>query len=579
MLYSFDDRRDIVIAGDAVDAAFFSAQQFVKLAKHSIAQRGIFAAALSGGSTPKALYELLSKEPFKSQVDWSKVLLFWSDERCVSPDHSESNYGTAMQAGLDSLPILKENIFRMPADSPELEQAALNYETQIKAHVPNGTFDLVMLGVGEDGHTASLFPNTHGLHVDQPRLAIANFLPAKEKWRMSLTFECINASRNIWITAIGKGKAEILKRIFTSPYTPDLLPAQKVGTPKHKALWILDYGASSALLPRSTMHYPTLLDTIGSTPLIKLQQINSNPLATILVKLEFMNPGGSIKDRIVRHIIEDAERKQLLKPGGTIIESTSGNTGAAAAMIAAIKGYKAILTMPDKVSKEKQTSMKAYGAEIIITPTSAPANSPEHYVNVAKKLAAEIPNSFRIDQYDNLKNPEAHYLSTGPEIWEQSKGKIDIFVASASTGGTISGAGRFLKEKNPQLKVVMPDPIGSVYYAYHKTGVLPEEGHCTYLIEGIGEDHLTKAIDFSVIDDVIQVTDKDAFATARLLARKEGILAGGSSGANVWCALQLAKKVERPTVIVTILPDGGVKYLSKMFDDQWMEEHHLGAQS
>ena len=321
--------------------------------------------------------------------------------------------------------------------------------------------------------------------------------------------------------------------------------------------------------------FETILDKIGHTPLVRLQKINTNEDVTILAKLEFLNPSFSIKDRIVKYIVDDAEKKKMLKPGGTIIENTSGNTGAAVAMIAAIRGYRAILTMPDKVSIEKQNALKAYGAEIIMCPTSAPPDSPEHYVNRAKQLSKEIPNSFRIDQYDNPKNPEAHYLTTGPEIWDQTHGHVDYFVASASTGGTISGVGKFLKEKQPQVKVIMPDPIGSIYYEYFKTKKIPVHGKCTYNLEGIGEDHMTKAIDFSVIDEVVQVTDKDAFRVARDLAKQEGILAGGSSGANVWAALDLAKRLHRPAVIVTILPDGGVKYLSKIYDDKWMSEHQL----
>ncbi len=318
----------------------------------------------------------------------------------------------------------------------------------------------------------------------------------------------------------------------------------------------------------------TLLDTIGNTPLVKLQNLVDNPLVTVLAKLEFFSPSGSVKDRIVKHIIEDAEKRGLLKPGGTIIENTSGNTGAAVAMIAAIRGYKAILTMPDKVSREKQNALKAYGAEIVVTPTDAPPNSPEHYVTVAKRLAKETPNSFRVDQYDNLKNPEAHYLTTGREIWEQCEGRVDYFIASASTGGTVSGIAKYLKEKNPKLKVIMPDPIGSIYYEFFKTGKI-QEGSCTYQIEGIGEDHMAKAIDFTLIDDVVQVSDGEAFRVTRELAKREGILAGGSSGANVWCALELAKTLTQPATIVTIIPDGGIKYLSKIFDDHWMHEHHL----
>ncbi|EFB42706.1 PLP-dependent cysteine synthase family protein [Parachlamydia acanthamoebae] len=323
------------------------------------------------------------------------------------------------------------------------------------------------------------------------------------------------------------------------------------------------------------MFHPTILDVIGNTPLVKLNKINPYPHVTILAKVEFLNPGSSIKDRIVKYIIDDAEKKGLLKPGGTIVENTSGNTGAAAAMIGAIRGFRIILTMPDKVSKEKQNALKAYGAEIIVCPTSASPDSPEHYVNRAKQLAQDIPNSFRINQYDNLKNPEAHYLTTGPEIWEQAQGKVDYFVASASTGGTITGVGRYLKEHNPEVKVIMPDPIGSIYYDYFKTGHIPPGGNCNYLLEGIGEDHIAHALDFSVVDDVVPVTDANAFQVTRQLATMEGLLAGGSSGANVWAALNLAKFLTKPATIVTVLPDGGVKYLSKIFDNEWMENHHL----
>lgn len=318
-----------------------------------------------------------------------------------------------------------------------------------------------------------------------------------------------------------------------------------------------------------------LLEAIGNTPLVKLHHLSPNPDVTILLKLEFMNPTGSIKDRIVKHMIEAAEKSGELKPGGTIVENTSGNTGASIGLYAAAKGYKAILTMPDKVSIEKQNTLRGFGCEIIICPTSAAPDSPEHYVAKAKQIARDTPNSFRPNQYDNLKNPEAHYLTTGPEIWRQTNGKIDYFVASGSTGGTISGAGKFLKEKNPNIKIWMPDPIGSIFYDYFKTGVVPTGGHCTYLVEGIGEDHLTKAMNFSVVDDMIQVDDRCAFQTARDLAIKEGILAGGSTGVNVWGAIELAKKIKGPATIVTIAPDSGLKYLSKIFDNVWMKEHNL----
>ncbi|HHH54892.1 MAG TPA: cysteine synthase family protein [Bacteroidetes bacterium] len=316
----------------------------------------------------------------------------------------------------------------------------------------------------------------------------------------------------------------------------------------------------------------SLIDTVGNTPLVKLQKINPFPHIDIYVKLEFFNPSGSVKDRIVKHIIEEAERSGQLKPGGTIVENTSGNTGAAVAMIAALKGYKAILTMPDKVSIEKQNALKAFGAEIVVTPTSAPPDSPDHYVNTAKRLAKEIPNSFRIDQYDSPKNPEAHYLTTGPEIWKQTNGKVTHFVASGSTGGTVSGTGKYLKEKNPDIKVIMPDPIGSIYFEYFKTGKINTEGSCTYQVEGIGEDHIAKAMDFSVVDEMFQFDDKTAFDMARKLAKEEGIFGGGTGGVNVWGALEIAKSIKKPATIVTVIPDNGAKYLSKFYNDEWMKD-------
>ncbi len=322
-----------------------------------------------------------------------------------------------------------------------------------------------------------------------------------------------------------------------------------------------------------------ILKTVGNTPLVKLEKINPYDHVDIYVKLEFMNPSGSIKDRIVKHIIDDAEKQGLLKPGGTIVENTSGNTGAAAAMIGAIRGYKVILTMPDKVSKEKQDALKAYGAEVVVCPTAALPDDPEHYVNKAKNIAEGIEGSFMLNQYNNPKNPEAHYLSTGPEIWEQTDGKVTHFVASGSTGGTITGNSKFLKEKNPNIKSVMPDPVGSVFYGYFKNGEVNLDDIGTYQVEGVGEDHIVGAINFEVIDDVYPFTDKDAFAVARQLAEQEGIMGGGTGGANVWGALKLASTLSEPAVIVTIIPDNGVKYLSKFYDNDWMkkEGHSIDA--
>lgn len=318
----------------------------------------------------------------------------------------------------------------------------------------------------------------------------------------------------------------------------------------------------------------TILNTIGNTPLVKLQHLSPNPKVEIWVKLEFFNPTGSIKDRIIKHIIEDAEKTGKLKPGGTIVENTSGNTGAAIAMIAALKGYKAILTMPDKVSKEKQKTLTAFGAKVVMAPTSAAPDSPEHYVNVAKKIAEETSNSFRVNQYDNLKNTEAHYLTTGPEIWKQTEGRVTHFVASGSTGGTVSGTGRYLKEQNKNIKVLMPDPVGSLYYQYFKTGEMAKDASCSYQVEGVGEDHLAHAMDFSVVDDMYQFTDQNAFSTARRLAREEGIFGGGTGGANVWAALKLAETLTEEAVIVTVIPDNGIRYLSKFYDDEWMTKNN-----
>jgi cystathionine beta-synthase len=323
------------------------------------------------------------------------------------------------------------------------------------------------------------------------------------------------------------------------------------------------------------MEFQTILDTVGKTPLVRLSKISPHPQVVILAKCEFMNPSGSIKDRIVHYIIAEAEKKGVIGPGSTLIEATSGNTGAALAMIGAIRGYRVVLTMPDRVSREKRDALLALGAEVVMRPAGAPPDSPDHYVNTAIAIEEATPNSFRLNQYDNLQNPEIHYRTTGPEIWEQTSGMVDYFVAAGSTGGTVSGTARYLKEKNPSVRVILPDPIGSVYHEYFYTSQITARSRCPHLMEGAGEDRVTKAIDFSVIDEVIQFTDKQAFWMARHLAKTEGILVGGSGGANVWAAVELAKKLQEPATIVTILPDSGVKYLSKCFSDEWMKEKGL----
>lgn len=317
--------------------------------------------------------------------------------------------------------------------------------------------------------------------------------------------------------------------------------------------------------------HDTILTAIGNTPLVKLNKLVGPNDATVLVKCEFMNPGASIKDRMALYIIEKAEREGKLKPGGTIVENTSGNTGMGVALAAAVKGYKCIFTMPDKMSLEKINRLKALGAQVVVTPTNVAAEDPRSYYETAKRLHRETPGAFMLNQYHNPDNIEAHYHLTGPEIFEQTGGKMDYFVSGLGTGGTMSGAGKFLKEKIPGLKNVGVDPEGSVYEGYFKTGKLTEPH--VYKVEGIGEDMLCGAMDFKVVDDVRQVDDRQCFAAARRLAREEGIFAGGSSGAAVHVAVQLAKEVGKGKTIVVVLPDSGSSYISKFHSDEWMRDN------
>lgn len=324
---------------------------------------------------------------------------------------------------------------------------------------------------------------------------------------------------------------------------------------------------------REKRRLATILDAIGNTPLVRLNHVSQGARSEVWVKAEFMNPGGSIKDRIAVRILETALRSGELKPGGTIVENTSGNTGAAIAMVAAVKGYKCIFTMPDKMSQEKVNGLKAYGAKVVVTPTNVPPDSPQSYYETAKRIHRELPGSFYVNQYHNPANTEAHYSLTGPELWEQTEGKIDYYVAGLGTGGTFSGVAKYLKEKNPRIQCIGVDPYGSIFYNYWKTGQLGES--FVYKVEGIGEDLLVGNMDFSLLDDIIRVTDAECFSTARRLAREEGLLIGGSSGGAVFAALQVAQRAPKGSVIVAVMPDSGSRYLSKMYNDEWMRDNQF----
>jgi cystathionine beta-synthase len=314
-----------------------------------------------------------------------------------------------------------------------------------------------------------------------------------------------------------------------------------------------------------------ILEAIGRTPIVKLQKVARHVAADIYVKCEYLNPGGSMKDRVALNIIGDAERRGLLGPGGTIVEATSGNTGMGLALVAALRGYACVFVMPDKMSQEKVAALRACGARVVICPTAVDPEDPRSYYQTAKRIVQETPGAFYANQYHNPANPEAHYLSTAPEIWEQTGGEVDVFVAGMGTGGTISGCGRFFKEKKPGFRLVGVDPIGSLYYEYVKTGRMTRP--FAYYVEGIGEDFLPGTMNLKIVDDIMRVDDKECFLMTRELVRQEGLFVGGSSGAAVAGAIKYAEMSKRKENILVLLPDGAQKYLSKIFDDKWMREN------
>ncbi len=327
-------------------------------------------------------------------------------------------------------------------------------------------------------------------------------------------------------------------------------------------------------MARHEKPYESVVDVIGWTPLIRMRRVADGIVTPVYGKAEFMNPGGSVKDRIGPAIIEAAEREGRLRPGGTIVEGTSGNTGIALAIAAAEKGYRCVFTISDKMSQEKVRLLKAFGAEVIVTPAAVPPDHPDNYVETAKRIARETPNAVLADQFYNQANPEAHYRTTGPEIWEQTEGRVTHFVAAAGTGGTITGVGRYLKERNPEVRVIGGDPVGSILRTYAETGLKPES--TPYKVEGIGQDKIPGALDMSVVDEWRTVDDRTAFAMARRLTREEGLFVGGSSGLIAHVAFAVAREVADPDAcVVCILCDTGERYLSKVYNDEWLQENRL----
>jgi cystathionine beta-synthase len=329
-------------------------------------------------------------------------------------------------------------------------------------------------------------------------------------------------------------------------------------------------------MDRHRKPYNSVIETIGWTPLIRLNRVTKGIRTPVYAKAEFFNPGGSLKDRIGLPIIEAAEKSGQLKPGGTIVEATSGNTGIGLAIAAALRGYRCIFTMPDKMSQEKVRLLKAFGAEVIITPTAVPADHPEAYLMVAKRIAAETPNAILANQFYNQANPDAHYATTGPELWEQTEGRITHFVFAAGTGGTITGVGRYLKEKNPKIQVIAGDPVGSILAEMWRTKGEGKAEGVPYKVEGIGQDKIPGTLDMRVIDDFMTVSDKESFAMARRFTREEALFVGGSSGLIGHVALHVARRVDDPEAcVVLLLPDTGERYLSKLYSDEWMRENQM----